>query len=1442
MATNAMFFKCACVVLFSAWVARADTGVWNVQSGGAWSDPANWLNGGVAGGSGATAYFTNAPDSSVTRPVVMVDTNLLLNGLFNWMGDGSAFTFAPVQIPDGSSFCSVGIGTNDFSVYSGRPVAWKTTLEGSGAVKLSGLGLFAFGKNQTFTGPLYLVNRSAYKGISYQSFADSTNQVTGDLLASEELNIDYSTVKVSGRYPRAASTGKSWELCAGAAHIKLLEAGTNTETFLSPGQAVTGAHIQEGTYVAFFQTDSTVVLSQPVMDDFTGSVTQTLSFAAAPRWETVQQVDKLVSQSSEASAVSGVQLQPLIASGYGSNTVTLHAGELSGTRPVLVSIDSGSGGWDGRLRVDRAEAFQQTVTLTNTAALVLGDQRSIPSEPASAAAFWVDASDETSLTKDGAGNITRWDDTRGGGYPYAAAWLAAPVYLTNALNGLPAVDFGAQGSTRCLQWSAEIAGVQTIFWVIGSQAGGGSLLGRKPDGTAGSFIRGFDALKGGAAYVGRENGLIGINEATGENLWVNGQLVTMSGAGLSGDYDMVAATIGGVRNFKASAFGRVDGQPDRYQGGQRLCEVLVYTNALTTQQVKDTQAYLYKKWFGRDMLGYGAGKIDFLVTASGANARLGQAGAQPVEARFVTHGGNLAVMAGSTVALKADEDLRKLTLENGAKVVLKARKIHSAPALNGNILWLDASREEDFTFGGGAAVNAWRNRGGGSVQAVTPGTVKPTRAQDAQGRWTVDLGARDAGCCLMTLSNLMARSAFVVWLCKTNGALPLGSLKKDYAGHAEFRASDFQRNGGAAMLNGAVRTSTYGAWYLDGLPIQATATPIPTNRLMLTSAVMQGWGGRVSALGGNNFDNTSATYLYSGGMQLAEVLLYDITLTEDERRDVEAYLTWKWFGRRLPGYADAAGACDVPELAVSGASEVEVQGNAVLKIAKATGSGTLTVGGDMPAIVTEVANPNALAVMLPAVPVGVRVSRESGGSAPAIPAPGAAVRFDASVASSITLYSGTYAQYWEDQIGGVKAQSAAGVTSWIPIYKTNAANGLPVIDFEWRGRQRAFKWSPRLTNIRTVFWMFKDKGSAQGGGWLLGDTTKVSDFIRGSWGTLYGNSALFDSSLASAAVRNGTVFIDGERRSAATVPKWNYQVASLVTAGDAAADMIAGDRANTANWSGMEVGEVIIYTNTLSDAACEATEDYLMNKWLGRRSPRAACADTQSVVVAYGTIPLRVTNVEGGGIVTALRGDGEVVTDAATVTVLSDAETFSGRVVLKNSSRVTLAAERFAASEWIVEAGSVLDLGGQTVTVAGIGGDGCVSNGTLVVTGRITLGMDGQPGTLTVAGDLVLADGAEIVARYARPLCGKLDVKGKLTVAGSGTVTLKEPVELGQGFAEPLIAYGGIVGLDRLLTHWVCTGDYSAKTFDFCLAEPPPGTGNVVLLTGFAGGTLLMLK
>ena len=1426
----------ACAACF----AQAGSGTWNVQSGGKWSETNNWLNGVMPYGTGATASFTTAPDGSVANPVVWVDTNLMLNGVSHWSGGGSEFTYAPERIPGGLDYYSIDMGTGGFFILGSRIVSFKTRLTGSGTVKMQNVGTLVFRNKQVFTSPLELSDAAGYKGLGYESYADSTNAVTGDLLATEAVTLRYDAkFKLFGRYPRQDSNTNSWELKAGTAQIALTDEGGNTESFLSPGQVVTGDHIKEGTYVEFMPDRRTVCLNQALDDDFTGAITQTLAFAAAPRWDAVQQIDTLLVSSSNA---CGVQFKPLIANGYGTNTVTLHVGELTGNYPLRVSVDTAGGGQDGRLKVDRAEAFAGALRLADKAALYLNDQRAIPTTPASGAAFWVDANNEGCFTKDGAGAITQWADARGAGYPVAATWLDAPVFMTNALNGLPVVDFGAQGSSRCLQWNSEIAGIQAVFWVIGSQAGGGSLLGCKPGG-ANNFYRGFDALTA-ASYLGRENGLIGINEETGENLWENGQLVTMPGAGLSGDYDMVAATIGAVRNFKASAFGRVNGFSDSYQGGQRLAEVIVYTNTLTAQQIQDTQAYLYKKWFNKELTGYGAGKANIVTVESGANARLVQAGDSPIEVKYLLPTGSVTVAAGSTVTMKADALLPRLTIEDGAKVILQSRKIPVAPSMEGNILWLDASREEDFTFGSGMEFNAWRNRGGGSVTAVTTGDVKPMRVQDAQGRWLVDLGNRDSGCALLTLTNLMTHSAFMVWLTRANGTYPLGSVVKGYLGHQEFRAGDFSRSASStSMFTGGSRTAMYGTWFKDGLPIVVSLTEIPVNRLMLVSGVMQGWGGRVSALGGSAFDPTnSATYALSGGMQLGEVVLYDRTLTDDERRDVEAYLTKKWFGTLLSGYADESGACQMQELAVSGDASVEVLGAGPVQFTTVSGTGSLTTSGDVPVVVSEGSSVPVVHEDFASVRVAPTDEKTEA------PTDGALLHFDASVAASVTASEsgGTnYVTAWTDLASGVVAAPVRD--GYNPMYKTNAANGLPVIDFGARGSSRGFQWAPYPNIIRTVFWLFKNEETT-GGAFLLGTSNAVysaSHFARGANnGTAYGNSPLFHDSRSSAAVRNGKIYIDGEKKVYTDVPKWDYQVISVVTTGDTSANQMAADRTNWANTGGGEMGEVIIYDRALTEEECASTEDYLMCKWLARRSPRAVYytvyTNALGVVDTCALSSVRVTSIDGQpGNVGAFRGDGEAVIDGAEVTVWSDAESFTGSVVLRNSSTVTLKADQFAATDWIVEAGSILNLGGQTVTVAGIGGGGCVSNGTLIVS-HVTPGVTGVPGTLTVKGDLVLTEGTVVTVHYNRPAYDAIYVTGTLTVEGTGTVDLDAPVGLNPGFTVPLMTYGSIAGADHLLTDWLLDGDYTKKAFVFRLEHLPED--KVVFYKGFVLGTMISIQ
>ena len=150
--------------LLSVGAVDAANGAWNVHSGGLWSDGANWLDGIVAEGAGASALFTNAPNSTVFRPVVWVDQPLALNGVFTWAGDGSEFTFAPCALPDGSGYYAIDMGANGFSIFSSRLISFKTALIGSGTVKMSSVGILIFRNRQPFTSLLELNDEDGNKG------------------------------------------------------------------------------------------------------------------------------------------------------------------------------------------------------------------------------------------------------------------------------------------------------------------------------------------------------------------------------------------------------------------------------------------------------------------------------------------------------------------------------------------------------------------------------------------------------------------------------------------------------------------------------------------------------------------------------------------------------------------------------------------------------------------------------------------------------------------------------------------------------------------------------------------------------------------------------------------------------------------------------------------------------------------------------------------------------------------------------------------------------------------------------------------------------------------------------------------------------------------------------------------------------------------------------
>ena len=95
-----------------------------------------------------------------------------------------------------------------------------------------------------------------------------------------------------------------------------------------------------------------------------------------------------------------------------------------------------------------------------------------------------------------------------------------------------------------------------------------------------------------------------------------------------------------------------------------------------------------------------------------------------------------------------------------------------------------------------------------------------------------------------------------------------------------------------------------------------------------------------------------------------------------------------------------------------------------------------------------------------------------------------------------------------------------------------------------------------------------------------------------------------------------------------------------------------------------------------------------------------------------------------------------------------------------------------------VAAGAALDLNGNGQTVAGLSGEGTVTGGVLTVTGRLSAGdAAGAIGTLAVNSGLTLASGVTNAVDCSTTEADAVNVKGTLTLLGSGMVevSLSDP-------------------------------------------------------------------
>ncbi len=286
-----------------------------------------------------------------------------------------------------------------------------------------------------------------------------------------------------------------------------------------------------------------------------------------------------------------------------------------------------------------------------------------------------DASAANAFEKDLSGNVTTWYDTNGSNPARLYFTSRVATERTDELNGLSVLDLGPFGSSGAgLLFDGELSGVRSVFMVLGSQAGGG-------------FILGDTNNVGNSSYWHRENascplesalfGNCSLGYANGGQAWIDGTKSSPTAAGvLSGGYQLLEIFPSGPCLVDGFAFDRTFS--DR-TGGQRLGEVLFFDRTLSDTERIQVEAYLGYKWFDRFS---------------------GNADAMPTN---LAHAGTVSVASGATFDLNGFTQTTA-SLAGGGTIS------------GGDVKVTDAITVEGLTLSGDLTLGA------GVTMTVTPGS------------------------------------------------------------------------------------------------------------------------------------------------------------------------------------------------------------------------------------------------------------------------------------------------------------------------------------------------------------------------------------------------------------------------------------------------------------------------------------------------------------------------------------------------------------------------------------------------------------------------------------------------------------------------------------------------------------------------------------------------
>ncbi|MBR0504543.1 MAG: hypothetical protein IJJ84_03990, partial [Kiritimatiellae bacterium] len=338
------------------------------------------------------------------------------------------------------------------------------------------------------------------------------------------------------------------------------------------------------------------------------------------------------------------------------------------------------------------------------------------------------------------------------------------------------------------------------------------------------------------------------------------------------------------------------------------------------------------------------------------------------------------------------------------------------------------------------------------------------------------------------------------------------------------------------------------------------------------------------------------------------------------------------------------------------------------------------------------------------------------------------LRLDADDAGSRTM-NGDHVVAWADADGrGITFTNS--VTDTAPVLNEGAINGRDTLFF---GGLLHRMVSDKGVAARTVFIVNKFQPK---------DTPHPNQALgKGGWNCagIFGNAGqdcgIRVDSAASGEWRTddwtaaGDIYCNGEATKSFLWGTPQISTFALATVHEAAL-VAVGDYWRSTSWyRGFygDVAEVLVYDRQLDDAERQAAEAYLGAKWGIAVAPAGVATNvlpaTTAVTVADGAALDLAGRVQ---TVASLAGAGAVTNSGlaqATLTLGSldgFTGTLAGNILLDVRGTTTLAADATIdpGIDLRLAPGTVLDLGGRTITVRNASGNGVVRNGTLIVIGH----------------------------------------------------------------------------------------------------------------------------